>query len=142
MRPRTARYSRKPESPWAANPSCGSWLIALVLALAVVGCKHKPTAKEREYAAYLAGQRQAFTQVQEAQRTSIRIIGNVQNHELDWTNGLTLAHAIIAAQSSDHRNPREIVIIRQGERISIDPHDLLQGDDFLLTPGDTVEIHP
>ncbi len=116
--------------------------ILILFCVIFCGCKHHPTSKEREHAAFLAGQRQAMAQVQEANRTSIRIIGNVQNHEVEWIDGLTLAHAIVAAQSVDRRNPRQIVIVRQGERIAIDPQALLQGDDFLLEPGDTIELTP
>ncbi|TAL03216.1 MAG: hypothetical protein EPO07_06525, partial [Verrucomicrobia bacterium] len=77
-----------------------NFALPLAFLVAVIcGCKHHPTEKEREYAAFLAGQRQAMAQVQEANRTSIRFTGNVQNHEIEWTNGLTLTHAIVAAQT-------------------------------------------
>jgi len=68
------------------------------------------------------------------------VIGPVQNPEVQWTEGLTLAQAILAANCTGHRNPKEIILTRQGETTWIDPKDLLRGNDVPLQPGDTITI--
>lgn len=78
----------------------------------------------------------------EAQRTSIRVLGNVKNPEIQWAEGLTLARVIAAAEWLDRQDPRQIVLVRQRERFPVDPAALLRGDDVPLEPGDTVELHP
>jgi len=115
---------------------------SLVLAFAFTGCTSRSKAKAQARAAFAAGQNLAMAQALEAQRTSIRVVGNVRNPEIPWAEGLTLAQAIVAANCVDKRDPREIVLIRQRERIALDPKTLLRGDDVPLEPGDTIEIHP
>jgi hypothetical protein len=55
---------------------------------------------------------------------------------------LTLARAIAAADYWDARYPKMITIVRQRERLNIPPRELLNGKDWPLEPGDTVEMHP
>jgi protein involved in polysaccharide export with SLBB domain len=114
----------------------------LLLVLPLAGCTSRAKARVQAQAAFAAGQQQALAEMREAQRTNIRVIGNVRNPEVGWTEGLTLARAIIAAGCYDQRDPREVVLIRRGERIAIAPKILLRGDDVPLEPGDTIEIHP
>jgi hypothetical protein len=114
----------------------------LLLALTAGGCTSRSKAKARAQAAYAAGQQQAISRLSDAQRTSIRIMGNVRNPEIPWTDGLTLAQAIVGAEFVGQHNPRQIVIVRQRERFPVDPKALLRGEDIPLEPGDTVEIHP
>jgi hypothetical protein len=64
----------------------------------------------------------------------------VQNPEVAWTNGLTLAQAIIEANYTGSGNPREIILTRQGQTSRIVPRDLLHGHDVPLQPGDTITI--
>ena len=114
----------------------------LLLVPALAGCTTRSKAKAQAQAAFAAGQQQALTQMREAQRTNIRVLGNVRNPEIPWTEGLTLAQAIVAARCYDQRDPRQIVVIRRGEHITIDTKILLRGEDVPLEPGDTIEIHP
>jgi hypothetical protein len=114
----------------------------LLLVLTVVGCTSRSKAQARAQAAYAAGQQQAMMRMQDAQRTSIRVLGNVRNPEILWTDGLTVAQVIVAAEYLGQHNPRQIVVVRQRERFPVDPNALLQGRDISLEPGDTVEIHP
>ena len=114
----------------------------LLLLLALSGCTTRAKAKAQAQAAFAAGQQQALAQMRDAQRTNIRVIGNVRNPEVAWTEGLTLAQAIVAAGCYDQRDPREVVVIRRGERIAIGTRILLRGDDVPLEAGDTIEIHP
>ncbi len=116
--------------------------ILLGLTLALAGCTTRSKADARARAAYAAGQQQAMNQMTEARRVNIRLVGPVQYSEVLWQDGLTLAQAIAAAGYRDARDPRVIVIVRQRERISVLPQDLLAGKDTPLEPGDTIEIRP
>jgi len=114
----------------------------LLMALAASGCTTKSKARAHAQAAFAAGQQQALTQMREGQHANIRVVGNVRNPDVPWTEGMTLAQAIVAAGCYDQRDPRQIVVIRRGERTTIDPKILLRGDDVPMEAGDTIEIHP
>ena len=120
------------------NKSLCCWLL---LGLAFSGCTTRSKARAQAQAAFAAGQQQALAQLRDAQRLIVRVIGNVRNPEIPWTEGLTLAQAIVAAGCYDQRDPREIVLTRRSERIPIDTKILLRGDDVPLEAGDTIEIH-
>ena len=118
-------------------------LIFLLLALvAASGCTTKSQARSNARAAYNAGRAQAYQQALEDQRTSIRVIGSVRNPELPWTDEMTLMEALVAAECTDRRNPRQIILIRKHEPIPVNMKAFLNGEDVLLQPGDTIEIHP
>jgi len=117
-------------------------LSLLLFAIVTGGCTSRSKAKGQAQAAYAAGQQQAIARMSDAQRTSIRVMGNVRNPEIPWTDGLTLAQAIVAAEYLGAHNPRQIAVVRQRERFPMDPNALLRGQDIPLEPGDTVEIHP
>lgn len=117
-------------------------LALLLLATALGGCTTRSKANAHTRAAYAAGQQQGVFQTAEARRINIRFIGPVRQTEILWQDGLTLAQAIAAAGYTDARDPNTILIIRQRERVPVSPRDLLNGKDFPLEPGDTVEIHP
>lgn len=120
----------------------GTLLIITWLAVSVTGCTTKSAAKAAARAAYLEGQQKALGNLVEARRVNIRFIGPVRNPEVVWSNGLTLAQAIAAADYAETRDPNVIIIIRQRERVEVPAHDLLAGKDWPLEPGDTIEIHP
>jgi hypothetical protein len=111
--------------------------VALLFAFASSGCMTRSQSQSDVRAAYLAGQRDAYAAMQ---RTSIVVIGQVQNPEVQWTEGLTLAQTIVAANYTGHGNPKEIFLMRQGETTQIDPNDLLHGHDAPLQPGDTITL--
>jgi hypothetical protein len=113
------------------------FVVVLLLAFASSSCITRSQSQADVRAAYQAGQHDAYAAMQ---RTNIVVIGQVQNHEVPWTEGLTLAQAIIAADFTGHGNPKEIILTRQGETIPIDPKDLLGGHDVPLQPGDTITI--
>lgn len=117
-------------------------LSLLLLMLAAGGCASRARSEARMQAAFAAGQQHAMTQLLEDRRTSIRVIGTVRHPEIPWMEKLTLAEALVAAEYTSHRDPRQIVIIRRGERLPVDPQALLRGKDFLLAPGDTIELLP
>jgi len=116
--------------------------ILLLMAVTTGGCTSRSKAHTRTQAAYAAGQQQALMRLQDAQRTSIRVLGNVRYPEILWTDGLTLGQVIVAADWLNRQDPRQIVVVRQRERFPIDPAALLRGADIPLEPGDTVELHP
>jgi len=118
------------------------FLLALFLLLPLCGCTTNSRATAQSRAAFAAGQQQTFAQMHEAQRTGIRIIGPVRNPEIAWTDGLTLAQVIAAADYTNPRDPKAIFVVRQRERFYFDPKALLTGRNMPLEPGDTVEIQP
>jgi protein involved in polysaccharide export with SLBB domain len=119
-----------------------SLVCLMLLAVVLGGCTTKSRAKANAQSAYAAGQQQAFANMQEARRTSIRVLGSVRNPLVEWTDGLTLAQAIVAADYTSPRDPSEIVVSRQREQIRINPKDVLRGNDVPLEPGDTIELKP
>ncbi|MCX8090752.1 MAG: hypothetical protein N3I86_07435 [Verrucomicrobiae bacterium] len=119
------------------------WIVAVLLvAPGLCGCVSRSKARARAAAAFAAGQRQAFDEVTEARRVNIRVLGPVRYSEVLWEDGLTLAAAIVAADYTLPGEPRAIYIIRQRERVLVEPQRLLRGEDFALEPGDTIEIQP
>lgn len=117
------------------------FVVVLLLAFAGGGCMTRSQSQTDVQAAYLAGQRDAYARIAALQRTSVIVIGPVQNPEVQWTEGLTLAQAIVAANYTGHGNPKGIILTRQGETTVIDPKDLLHGHDVPLQPGDTITLH-
>lgn len=111
-------------------------------ALPLCGCTTRSKARAEAQAAFAAGQQQAYTQMLQAQRTNIRVLGPVRNPEIPWADGLTLGQVIAAADCTFENDPKVISVIRQRGRIPVDPSILLQGRDVPLEPGDTVEIQP
>jgi len=118
------------------------FIFPLIFSCAWCGCTTKSNARAQGRAAFNSGQQQAFAQVNEARRVNIRVIGPVHNPEITWTDGLTLAQVIAAAQITSRGDPKAVFIIHQGERALVDPKWLLRGGDLPLEPGDTVEIQP
>ena len=116
------------------------FVVVLLLAFAGGGCTTRSQSQTDAQAAYLAGQRDAYARIAALQRTSVVVIGPVQNPEVQWTEGLTLAQAILAANCTGHGNPKEIILTRQGETTPIDPKDLLGGHDVPLQPGDIITL--
>lgn len=114
---------------------------ALTLAFATSDCTTKTNAKAKAEAAFMAGQQQAWTQLQRTRPNSVRVLGPVRQSVLEWTQTLTLAEAIVVA-GYQGPNPRTIVVYRGGQAIPVDPKRLLAGEDIPLQAGDTVEIRP
>lgn len=118
-------------------------LVATTLGGWLCGCASRSRTQARvAAAAFAAGQRAAFDEVAEARRVHIRVLGPVRFPEVQWVEGLTLAEAIVAADYTWPHDPRAIYIVRQRERVFVDPQRLLRGEDLPLEPGDTIEIQP
>jgi hypothetical protein len=110
----------------------------LLLVLAASGCTTKSKAKTQARTAFLLGQ-QAFAQQQ--QGPVVTIVGLVRNRTIPWTEELTLAKALVAAEYQGFSDPRVIIIIRNGQQFQVNVKQLLKGrEDPPLEPGDTIEI--
>jgi hypothetical protein len=115
-----------------------AWFILLLL-LVACGCTTRSTARLREQNAFLAGQNMAM-QHQLAQANSVTIRGAVQNPQVPWVAGLTLAQALATANYSSQDAPQQIILTRQGESAVLGADAFLNGADIPLEPGDVVEL--
>src|SRR5882757_8812866 len=86
---------------------------ALATVLWLSGCETKKAADARARAAYLAGVKQG--QAIEKTANTIWMIGNVKNALIPWTEDLTLAKAIVAAEYQGTADPGQIVVRHDGE---------------------------
>jgi hypothetical protein len=119
--------------------------LALVLSVAAAslmgGCASqsqmaKPDA--RAYQAYIAGQRDA-TGI--PQNRAVTIQGDVKNHMVPWTEDLTVAKALVAAEYKGSWDPHQIWVRRGTNRYNVNVRSLLAGkEDPALEPGDVIEI--
>ncbi len=124
----------------------GTFVVVLALSLPVAalisGCSTNAMAQAKEQQAYLAGQNAALRQEQAAQFSGVTVVGPVQNNQVPWVAGLTLAQAIATANYLDSHEPGQIIITRQGESAKLDPNVLLNGVAVPLEPGDVIELRP
>ena len=118
------------------------WALSLSAAALLAGCTTKSGAQAKAQQAYLAGQNAALRQQQAAQFSGVTVVGPVQNPQVPWVVGLTLAQAIATANYLDSHEPGQIIITRQGESAELDPKILLNGAQVPLEPGDMIEIRP
>ncbi len=116
-----------------------SLFIFLLAGLLATGCTTKSRSRALAENAYLAGQNAALRQ-QLAQYKGITFIGAVQNPQVPWVAGLTLAQAVATANYVGSQEPRAVVITRQGESAVLDANVLLNGTDIPLEMGDVVEL--
>ena len=110
-----------------------------LIATLFCGCVTRSQANAQARAAYLAGQKAAFASMAE-QGKGVVIVGPVQYPNVPWVEGLTLSQAIATANYTGRRNPKSITITRQGDDISVNPRDLLNGHVVPLQPADTITI--
>ena len=118
-------------------------LVALLVSSALLsGCISKARARAQERAAFVAGEQQAMHNMQELRNSgpTISVVGPVKNPVLPWTEGLTLAKALVNAQFLGSADPTQILVVRSGEATPYDPKTLLQGKDVPLQPRDVVVI--
>ena len=128
--------------------------VTLILALLACGCASRKARKQAQMGrAYAAGVQAARTQMQQAQTPQpmsqpvpsttdpqVRILGSVKNPVLTWSEGLTLARALVLAEYEKSSVPTVITIFRNNQPLQIDPQQVLQGADYPLFPGDIVYI--
>ena len=107
----------------------------------LAGCASKAKANLQRQQAFLAGQQQALTQQQQAQANLVMVRGEVRNQTIPWTQELTLAGAILAAEWKGFMAPRQIFVIRHGQSYPINIDQFFRGlDDPPLEPGDIVDL--
>ncbi len=113
----------------------------LLLGIVFSGCVSKSTANARARAAFYAGQQQgAATQVN---ANSVWVVGNVRTPMIPWSEDLTLAKALVAADYLGAGDPSRIVLLRTGQPPTfISAKQLLAGFDLPLLSGDRIEVRP
>jgi hypothetical protein len=112
-----------------------------ILFLPVAGCETKSGARLEARQAYVEGQEQALQQ-SHPKPAVVTVTGEVRNSVIPWTEDLTLAKAIVAADFTSRHDPRLIRVIRDGRPIEIRPSALLNGRDMPLLPGDLIQVLP
>ena len=125
--------------------------LILAMALTAFGCAgHKEKTDEQLRRAYAAGAAAARMQMEQSQTQQpqippsgdpqVRILGAVKNPVLLWSEGLTLARALVLAEYQRNSPPSSITILRNNQPMQIDPQAILNGADYPLFPGDIVYI--
>lgn len=115
------------------------WL-ACLLAIAPAGCTTKSKARAQAQSAYLAGKTAAEERARQA-ATMVFVRGDVRNPTVPWKEGMTLADAILAAGWRGLRDPRRVLVTREGQTVPVEMSLLLRGEDnFELLAGDTLEL--
>ena len=115
-------------------------LFSFVLTFAIAGCVTRSKAKADAQSAFMAGQQQAMMRMAQPHPPVVTFIGPVRNPTIPWAPDLTLAKAIIASGYTAASDPGQIMIVRNGQAIPVDPHKLLNGEDVPLVAGDLVQI--
>ena len=115
-------------------------LSILLFALTLTGCATKATARREAEKAFIEAQQREQAE-QERLHPSVWFRGDVRKQRVPWTEGLTLAQALVAAQYTFNSDPHTITVTRQGELHPVNARRLLRGqEDPLLEPGDVVEV--
>lgn len=122
---------------WTSKSSCA--IVAVLSVFCLCGCVSKTKAKLNAQQAFIAGQQQAMMTMQQ-NKTTVQIHGNVKNPVIPWTEGLTMAQAIVAAEYQGAHDPTSVIIVRNGTGTEIKAAELLQGHDEPLQAGDLIEI--
>jgi hypothetical protein len=124
-----------------------------LMVLTTCGCAGKAKKQAEFRRAYSAGVQAAQAQMRQGQMQQsmsqplpstsdpqVRILGSVRNPALTWSEGLTLARALVLAEYEKSTAPTAITILRNNQPLQIDPQRVLQGEDYPLFPGDIVYI--
>jgi protein involved in polysaccharide export with SLBB domain len=118
--------------------------VALGIAIAFAGCVSKAAAQKKERAAYIRGQQETMMKMQQAQMQGqgpcVTVNGEVRNRIVPWTEGMTLAKAIMAAGYYGATDPVQIIVVHNGIARRIQLHQLMSGVDIPLQPGDIVQL--
>ena len=126
---------------WMLDVGC--WML-LLLTVSLAGCVSKSQAKAQERAAYIRGQQEAVARIQQAQTQGqgpcITVNGEVRNRVVPWTEGMTLAKAIMAADYCGAADPGQIIVVHNGIARRIELQQLMSGVDVPLQPGDIVQL--
>jgi hypothetical protein len=118
------------------------WALSISAAALLGGCTTRSMSRAKAQQAFLAGQNAALRQQQAAQFSGVTVVGPVQNPQVPWVAGLTLAQAVATANYLDSHEPKTIIITRQGESAQLDAKVLLNGVAVPLESGDVIELRP
>src|SRR4051812_35715807 len=92
------------------------WIVCSLLALVMVaGCTTKSKSNARFQAAWVAGRQQGMAA--QAQGPTVQVVGDVKSHVIPWTDELTLAKALVAAEYQGFGDPSSINVVRNGQPI-------------------------
>ena len=120
--------------------------VLLLLAVTFGGCVSKSKSQAEARKAYIAGQQETMMRMQQAQTQGqgpcVTVNGEVHNRIVPWTEGMTLAKAIVAADYHGAADPGQILIVHNGIATRVEPQQLLSGVDIPLQPGDIVQLMP
>ncbi len=133
----------------ATNPNrqstAADWRLANILLLAAIfllcGCVTESASELRSRNAYERGRASA---VQPAPvSVAVTVIGPVRHRSILWTDGLTLARAIIGAEYLLEKDPSAIFLTRGAQTMQFTAAQLLGGNEGpVLMPGDVIEVRP
>jgi hypothetical protein len=112
----------------------------ILAALAGAGCESRNKAKANARMAFMAGEQAALTRMAAPRAPSVMFVGPVRNPLVGWVEGLTLARAIVAAGYQGKHDPRQILIVRNGQAIAVEPKQLLEGEDIPLLKDDMIQL--
>jgi hypothetical protein len=113
--------------------------LAIIVVAFVSGCVTKATADAQAKAAFVAGEKVAYQNMQ-ANTTDIMVLGKVQKHDIPWINGMTLGQALATAGYTGAHDPTDILLRRNSVQTEVDPKQLLNGQDVPLHPGDVISV--
>lgn len=129
---------RKQRSLRGALPFPKYWSICVVLALVMGGCRSREPEQDQSLIHFW--RQQAIEQQQQMQGPQVVVLGSVRQSRILYTQGLTLAEAILRADYIGRSDPSMIRIIRNGQTISYPVERLLRGEDYPLQAGDIVQL--
>ena len=115
-------------------------VVAFSSGIFAAGCATRSKVRLKEHNAFLAGQNAALRQQLATQASGITIVGVVQNPQVPWVAGLTLAQAVATANYVGAEEPKKIIITRNGESAALDANVLLDGTVVPLEIGDVIEL--
>lgn len=116
-----------------------AFCLFLVLVFGVLGC-HRGL-KQSPGAAGPPPMAGSQANAQQLSAPSVLVQGDVKNHVIPWTEDLTVAAAIGAAEYQSSFNPRLIILMREGQSYQIPVRELLSGrQNPLLEPGDLIDV--
>jgi hypothetical protein len=111
-----------------------------MVAVTSSGCVSKSKSRLDAERAFVEGQQRVLAE-ELARQPAVWFQGDIRNARVSWSEGLTLAQALLAAQYTWSWDPRFITVTRNGEVHPINPKRLLRGEeDPLLEPGDVIEV--
>src|SRR5262249_32451957 len=118
-------------------------LTLLILSLTLVtGCVSKARTRIEVQKAFRAGEVKGQA-LAEAKRSGISFPGPVLVPIVPWTEGLTLAQAIVAAHWTAIQDPRLIIVVNSaGERLELTPYEAQTAAEMPMQPGDEIELVP